>query len=101
MVGRALAESWNFPAELTEGIGSHHDPEGAREEHRLFVKAIFISDYLMFQQGYGYVAMPLPEREILQQYVRDLGLQWYALRLIGELVREELERIEQKGYLSA
>ena len=101
LVGRGLAESWNFPAELTEGIGFHHDPERASEEHRMFVKTIFIADYLMFEQGYGYIAMPLPDREILQQYVRDLGLQWYALRAIIELVREDLEKIEQKGYLIA
>lgn len=100
LVGRALAESWNFPAELTEGIGFHHNPEGAQEEHRLFVKTIFIADYLVFEQGYGYGAMPLPDREILQQYVRDLGLQWYALRAIIELVREEMEKIEQKGLIA-
>ncbi|MDG4476907.1 HDOD domain-containing protein [Thiovibrio frasassiensis] len=99
-VGRALAEKWNFPAELIEGIGFHHNPEGASEKHCLFTKTIFIADYLMFEQGYGYVRMPLPDREILQQYVRDLGLQWYALRLIVELVREELGQIEQKGYLA-
>ncbi|MFA6465191.1 MAG: HDOD domain-containing protein, partial [Desulfurivibrionaceae bacterium] len=101
LVGKGLAENWNFPAELIEGIGFHHNPEGAREEHRLFVKTIFIADYLMFEQGYGYVAMPLPDREILQQYVRDIGLQWYALRAIVELVREDLGNIEQKGYLIA
>ena len=100
LVGKALAESWNFPVELTEGIGFHHNPEGAREEHRLFVKTIFIADYLMFEQGYGYVAMPLPDRQILEQYVRDLGLQWYALRAIVELVREDLEKIEQKGLIA-
>ncbi len=101
LVGKGLAENWNFPAVLIDGIGFHHNPDGAREEHRLFVKTIFISDYLMFEQGYGYVPMPLPDREILQQYVKDLGLQWYALRSIVELVREELEKIEQKGYLIA
>ncbi|MBU1406499.1 MAG: HDOD domain-containing protein [Proteobacteria bacterium] len=101
LVGKGLAENWNFPAELIDGIGFHHNPEGAREEHRLFVKAIFIADYLMFEQGYGYVAIPLPDREILQQYVRDLGLQWYALRAIIEIVREDLGKIEQKGYLIA
>ena len=101
LVGKGLAENWNFPAELIEGIGFHHNPEGAGEEHRLFVKTIFIADYLMFEQGYGYVAMPLPDREILQQYVRDIGLQWYALRAIVELVREDLGKIEQKGYLFA
>jgi putative nucleotidyltransferase with HDIG domain len=100
LVGRALAENWNFPAELIAGIGFHHNPEGAQEEHRLFVKTIFIADYLMFEQGYGYVAMPLPDREILQQYVQDLGLQWYALRAIVELVREEMEKIEQKGLIA-
>jgi putative nucleotidyltransferase with HDIG domain len=100
-VGLGLAESWGFPAELREGIGFHHNPEGAGEEQRLFVKTIFVADYLMFEQGYGYVAMPLPDREILEQYVRDLGLQWYALRAIVELVREELEKNEQKGHLAA
>lgn len=100
LVGKALAEHWNFPAELTEGIGFHHNPEGASEEHRLFVKTIFVADYLMFEQGYGYVGMPLPDREILQQYVRDLGLQWYALRAIVELVREDLGKIEQKGLIA-
>ena len=96
-----LSPLWDFPAEIREGIGFHHNPEGAREEHRLFVKTIFVADYLMFEQGYGYVAMPLPDRGIVEQYVRDLGLQWYALRAIVELVREELEKIEQKGYLVA
>ncbi len=100
LVGKGLAENWNFPAELTEGIGFHHNPEGAKEEHRLFVKTIFVADYLMFEQGYGYVNMPLPDREILQQYVRDLGLQWYALRAIVELVREDLGKIEQKGLIA-
>jgi hypothetical protein len=100
-VGLGLAESWGFPAELREGIGFHHNPEGAGEEQRLFVKTIFVADYLMFEQGYGYVAMSLPDREILEQHVRDLGLQWYALRAIVELVREELEKIEQKGHLAA
>ncbi|MFA7382192.1 MAG: HDOD domain-containing protein [Desulfurivibrionaceae bacterium] len=101
LVGMALAGNWNFPAELREGIGFHHNPENASEEHRLFVKTIFVADYLMFEQGYGYVAMPLPDREILHMYIRDLGLQWYALRLIVELVKEEMGKIEEKGYLIA
>ncbi|HIJ90700.1 MAG: HDOD domain-containing protein [Desulfobulbaceae bacterium] len=100
LVGMGLAEKWNFPDELMDGIGFHHNPEGAREEHRMFVKTIFIADYLMFEQGYGYVPVKLPDREILQQYVGDLGLQWYALRAIVALVREELGKIEQKGYLA-
>jgi putative nucleotidyltransferase with HDIG domain len=101
LVGKSLAENWNFPAELIDGIGFHHNPGGAREEYRLFVKTIFISDYLMLEQGYGYVAMPLPDREILQQYVMDLGLQWHALHAIVELVLEELKKDERKGYLTA
>jgi HD-like signal output (HDOD) protein len=99
LVGKGLAENWNFPAELMESIAFHHNPESASEEHRLLVKTIFIADALMFEH-YGYVATPLPDRDILAQYVRDIGLQLDALPALVDLVREDMEKIEQKGVIA-
>ncbi len=99
LVGMGLAERWNFPAELREGIGFHHNPEAADPAHRDFVKTIFIADYLMFEQGYGYVDMPLADKEVVCQYARDLGLQCFALQAILAVAREEIAKIEAKGIL--
>ena len=99
LLGKSLAENWRFPVELTESIAFHHNPEGAKEEHRMLVKTISIADGLM-SEHYGYVASPLPDREMLQQYASDIGLQWDALPAHVELVREEMEKIEQKGLIA-
>lgn len=96
MVGKGLAESWNFPAELTEGIGFHHNPDGAREEYRMSAKTIFIADCLM-SEHYGYVTTPPPNREMLEQQVKDIGLPWDVLQASVEQVREDMEKIEQGG----
>jgi len=99
LVGKGLAENWNFPAELIESIAFHHNPESAKEEHRLLVKTIFIADCLMFEH-YGYVAAPPLDQGILQQYVSDIGLQLDALPALVDLVLEEMEKIEQKGLIA-
>lgn len=96
MVGKGLAENWNFPPELAEGIGFHHNPDGARKEHRQFAKTIFIADYLM-SEHYGYVTMSSPDREILERHVKDIGLPWDVLQASVEQVREDMEKIEQGG----
>ncbi|MGV1099126.1 HDOD domain-containing protein [Thiovibrio sp. JS02] len=101
LIGKALAERWNFPAELMEGIGFHHNPEKAHPEHRRFAKTIFIADYLMFEQGYGYVALTLADREIVTRYADDLGLQPFALDCIVGVARDEIAKIEAKGFLVA
>ena len=63
------------------------------------MKTIFIADYdyLMFEH-YGCVAMPLPNREILEQYVKDLGLQVDALPAMVALVREDMEKSSSKDF---
>ena len=96
-VGKALAEKWSFPLELAEGIGCHHDPEYARPEYSRFAKTVFIGDYLMFLNGYGYVEMALPSSDVFHRYVKDLGLTDYALSSIVEVVRLEMRKIEEQG----
>lgn len=98
-VGRQLANQWNFPDELMDGIGFHHSPESAAKENVGFAKTIFIADYLMFENGYGYVDMALPEKELFMQYATDLGLQAYAIESMVTVVLNELKLFEAKGHL--
>ncbi len=99
MVGKKLAENWNFPAELADGIGFHHNPGEAKNDHNGFVKTIFIADYLMFVHGFGYVDMVLPDVDVFAQYADDLGLKPYALSSLVALVKEEIAKMEKTGYL--
>ncbi|MFZ5775306.1 MAG: HDOD domain-containing protein [Thermodesulfobacteriota bacterium] len=100
-IGKALAERWKFPVELAEGIGCHHHPEQAARDHCRFAKTVFVSDYLMFEHGYGYVDMAMPPTDVFHGYVADLGLTDYALSSIVGVVRQEMRKIEEQGWFVA
>ncbi len=51
MVGRSIAEHWNFPPHVTAMIGSHHEPS-ASQEHFEMIALIHASDWLAWQCGH-------------------------------------------------
>lgn len=53
-IGRAVAISWNFPAELSTAIGCHHSPEKMIKAHSKLTSVLFIADYVCHQEGIGF-----------------------------------------------
>jgi putative nucleotidyltransferase with HDIG domain len=52
-IGARLAETWQFPAALTDVIRCHHAPEDAPPPHRDLTRIVYLADLLMsrFQAG--------------------------------------------------
>ncbi len=51
LVGKRIAEQWNFPPHVTAMIGLHHDPN-ANHEHFELIALMHASDYLAWQCGH-------------------------------------------------
>jgi len=52
-VGSILAEKWNFPPQLAEAIGFHHDP-GAAPKHQQLASIISLANKIMIFLGIGF-----------------------------------------------
>lgn len=50
VVGRKIAEHWNFPPMLTNAIGSHHAPE-PDTEHFEMAAVTLVADWMVWQAG--------------------------------------------------
>ena len=96
-VGRMLAEHWNFPHAFADVIGSHHDPTmGVADDGRI-VKVLYVADFLSFEAGFGYGKGTRQDKELFAMVTDELKLEPFALSLITEAMKEEMERIEEKG----
>jgi putative nucleotidyltransferase with HDIG domain len=64
IVGRKIAEHWNFPPMLTNAIGAHHAPDPATE-HFDMAAVILVADWMVWQAGVpsteGVCAPELPQ----------------------------------------
>ncbi len=56
LLGQEIAQHWNFPAELCECIGGHHDPDGYRDDPTL-TYLVHAADALTHQAGIGAVSV--------------------------------------------
>ncbi len=70
-VGSILADKWNFPPQLSEAIGFHHDPEAAPKYQQL-ASIICLANKIMILLGIGFerdselVAHELPAAKLLK-----------------------------------
>jgi len=54
VLGKALAEKWQFPMPCQLVAGHHHDPLSLADSSRLLVSVVHIADTLCAQAGYGF-----------------------------------------------
>jgi HD-like signal output (HDOD) protein len=57
MAGLWISKKWNFPLQLVETIGYHHNPCKARE-HRLLTSIVHLSDIMIKMMGFGFSGDP-------------------------------------------
>jgi len=64
--GKALAERWHLPADLSTTVGCHHDTD-ACTSHRDLVAVVSLSDLLCRMSGLGYGYSEEREIDFLEQ----------------------------------
>jgi HD-like signal output (HDOD) protein len=101
MVGRRIAEFWNFPPHITAMLGSHHDP-GRQKEFFDLVAIVHAADWLAWQCGY--IASEHTQAPELAPEVSEwLGFteedwEWAKRELASQFQAcEELLRIAREG----
>lgn len=52
-VGAHLAESWNFPKDITLAIRYHHNPAAANDDRSLLLDCVHLGDYMTMLMGFG------------------------------------------------
>lgn len=86
IVGRKIAEQWNFPPTLTSAIGTHHAPEPGTD-HFEMAAIILVADWMVWQAGVpstdGMCAPELPQEiddwlMFSEQDFADARTEWEA-----------------------
>ncbi len=98
-LGRAMADDWELPRELTEIIGGHHDPESISEEFSKIGLTLYAADYVCQQKNVGYRNVPDQDEKRFRRCLKKLNLTPYALDLIATDVETEILRMEDQGLL--
>jgi len=100
-VGRAIADTWDFPYELVNAIGSHHDPEKVEGDSKRFVLTLYVSDYICQRHAIGYCDAPFKADERLYyNCLKELGIKGTAMNLIVEDVQKDIADLKSAGWLS-
>ncbi len=95
-VGALLAEKWNFPAQLSEAIGYHHDPLSAPDFTKL-ASATSLSNHIMIFLEIGFERNKLLKLEELPE-VDFLKLNRAALdSIIGDIQASRKQSIDHES----
>lgn len=96
-IGFSLTHYWNFPDELAQSIGFHHEPHEVDPEYARLTKTLYIADHLAFHNGLGYGKAPLSKDDLFHQFLSELNVSPYALETILSQMKEDLKKITDKG----
>jgi len=92
-VGSILASRWNFPPQLAEAIGCHHDPESAQRFKQL-AQITALANKTMSLMGIGFEKAP--DMILLQQpEAQSLALDAAALQEIVEATRTSIDQMSE------
>lgn len=93
-----IANDWSFPDDLVYSIGSHHNPIGIPQEYSRIAKTLFVADYLCQEERIGFCDSPNQRAQLFQTCLRDLTIKYKAVRFIIDEVKEEIHKMEEKGW---
>jgi putative nucleotidyltransferase with HDIG domain len=97
-IGRALAESWKFPDELSIAIGNHHQPLDVEKRYAKVATTLFVADYLIQGLHVGFSDSPHRNRIMFRQCMKRLRLKEDILKIILKDVSRELTKMEDMGW---
>ncbi|MBD3274172.1 MAG: HDOD domain-containing protein [Candidatus Marinimicrobia bacterium] len=97
-VGKFFAHSWNFPAELIQSIGAHHNPENVRAKGARLAKTIYIADFICQKMGFGFTDMPYEGYTLFSKLLSELAIQEERLDIIITDVETRIYRMVAEGW---
>jgi HD-like signal output (HDOD) protein len=99
-VGKALADRWNFPASLSQAIGTETFPAGDFDnDSKLLAATVLVASWATQLRNLGFVESPQVDEDMLLDPLQRLGISRRGLNLILDEVEEELGRMRNEGWL--
>ncbi|MEA1997686.1 MAG: HDOD domain-containing protein, partial [Gemmatimonadota bacterium] len=74
-IGRAIAENWAFPEELSQAIGAHHEPILDSDEDNRVALTVFVADYILQREDIGYADAPCTDEILVDRCLSILNIQ--------------------------
>ena len=96
-VGMAISKNWNFPEELVNAIGYHHNPIDVPADFSKLTLTLHVADLYCQKNNIGYVDSPFQDKVVLQTCLDALELEPYAIDLIMEDLIQEISKMEEQG----
>jgi HD-like signal output (HDOD) protein len=87
-IGALIAQKWNLPDQLVEGIKYHHEPLMASAEYRDIVYCVYLANALCDLER-GMVSYPQLDKSVLG----DFGLRTQAqLNQVASRIKDSFEK---------
>jgi putative nucleotidyltransferase with HDIG domain len=97
-IGRAIAEDWNLPDELSMALGFHHQPTLVVDEFKKSALCVFVADYICQRGDIGYADSPYPDEALLKKSLVALNIKEKAVDIIAEELKEEIKKLEEMEW---
>lgn len=96
-LGKCVAERWNFPGDLVDAIGHHHQPEHSKDFYRKTI-VVHLADLIC--HGFQIVNVPGEAPPPTQDaYLEEFNLPVEQLVLFGEWLLQQRDEIDAFGDL--
>jgi len=93
-----LLRQWEFPIDLIESIGHHHQPSHATKDHARMAGVLYIADALCQQNHLGYCDTAHVNRFYYEKHLSQLNLSGRAVDLLMDQTKHEIARMEHEGW---
>ena len=97
-IGQGIAVNWDFPDELINAIGLHHEPNLVEDEFKKAVLTVYIADYICQRENIGYADAPFRDINLFHKCLSELGIKEKAIDIIVEELKEEIRKMEQMEW---
>jgi len=98
-IGRAIMVNWDFPDEMSNAVGSHHDQDLLKEKADKDALILYVSDYLCQREKIGYADTPYGDEVLFSDCLSELKIKEKALEQILENLTEEIKKMEVIKWL--
>ena len=97
-IGKAIAVNWEFPDELIQAIGCHHEIDGldSQEENlERFVRTIYLADFICHREKIGFADTLKRDTNRFHDCLSKLKIKTRAVDILSEELKEEIKKVEK------
>jgi len=94
VAGRLIGEKWRLSPAIIEGLGFHHAPDQASDEHRDLVATVALANLYANIYEIGSAGDLHPESAFLLGILEIMGLKWADLQPLQSIVNSEIDKAQ-------